>query len=396
MNPSHSGALEMPGPKVDDRRDLPATLELHRENEDLLTICLKGDWLMAPDLPGTDAVEKEMDQETCPHTVQFETRELREWNSGLASFVLNCQDLCQRRHLRLLEDALPPGLRKLISLARAVPETTDTGRGAGRRPILERIGTRTLQAWAAGRSTAAFIGENVLAMGRVLRRTAQYRWSDILLTMEQCGPQAIGVVALINFLVGVILAFVGSVQLAQVGASIYVADLVAIGSVREMGCIMTGVILCGRTGAAFAAELGAMKVNEEIDAFKTFAISPLEFLVVPRILALLVMMPLLCVFADLIAILGGFLVSTSMLDITPTEYIRRTIEAITLKSFLLGIFKGGVFGVIVAVTGCLRGMQCGTNAAAVGQATTSAVVTGITAIVAVDGIFAVLCNALGI
>jgi phospholipid/cholesterol/gamma-HCH transport system permease protein len=159
---------------------------------------------------------------------------------------------------------------------------------------------------------------------------------------------------------------------------------------------MTGIIMCGRTGAAFAAQLGTMKVNQEIEAFRTFGFNPVEFLVLPRMLALIFMMPLLVVFADLISILGGFLVSTLMLDITPALYLNRTIETITLTSFLLGVFKGTYFGVLVALTGCLRGMQCGTNAAAVGLATTSAVVTGITAIIASDGLFAVICNALHI
>ena len=154
--------------------------------------------------------------------------------------------------------------------------------------------------------------------------------------------------------------------------------------------------MCGRTGAAFAAQLGTMKVNQEIEAFQTFGISPFEFLVLPRMLALILMMPLLCVFADLIAIAGGFLVSTLMLDITPAVYLHRTVASIHLSAFLLGIFKGAFFGVLVALTGCLRGMQCGTNAAAVGQATTSAVVTGIAWIIASDGIFAVICNALHI
>jgi len=166
--------------------------------------------------------------------------------------------------------------------------------------------------------------------------------------------------------------------------------------VREMGCIMTGIILCGRTGAAFAAQLGTMKVNQEIEAFQTFGISPFEFLVLPRMLALILMMPLLCLFANVIAIAGGFLVSTLMLDVSPMLYLDRTVESIHLTTFVLGIAKGGFFGVIVALTGCLRGMQCGTNAAAVGQATTSAVVTGITWIIASDGIFAVICNALGV
>ena len=163
-----------------------------------------------------------------------------------------------------------------------------------------------------------------------------------------------------------------------------------------MGCIMTGIILCGRTGAAFAAQLGTMKVNEEINALQAFGFSPIEFLVLPRMVALVLMMPFLCMFADLISIAGGYIVSVSMLDITSTEYVNRTIQAIQLKSFLLGIVKGTFFGFLVAYTGCLRGMQCGHTAAAVGQATTRAVVSGISAIIASDGLFAVLCNALQI
>ncbi len=159
---------------------------------------------------------------------------------------------------------------------------------------------------------------------------------------------------------------------------------------------MTGIILCGRTGAAFAAQLGTMTVNEEINALQTFGISPIEFLVLPRMVALLLVMPFLCAFADLISMAGGFLVSISMLDVTATEYLTRTIQAIQLKSFLFGIGKGCFFGFLVAYAGCFRGMQSGSSAAAVGEATTRAVVTGITAIIASDGIFAVLCNALGI
>jgi len=242
----------------------------------------------------------------------------------------------------------------------------------------------------------SFLGENVLALLKLVRGKAQFRWLDMLQAMEECGPRALGIVALINFLIGLILAFVGATELSKFGASIYTADLVAVATVREMGCIMTGIILCGRTGAAFAAQLGTMKVNQEIEAFQTFGISPVEFLVLPRMLALIFMMPLLCIFADLIAIAGGFLVSTLMLDVSPVLYLDRTIASINLTGFLLGIFKGSFFGVIVALTGCLRGMQCGSNAAAVGLATTSAVVTGITWIIASDGIFAVICSALHI
>jgi len=250
--------------------------------------------------------------------------------------------------------------------------------------------------WEGAAGMLRFVGENVLAFLKMLRGRAQFRWADMFLAMQECGPQALGIVALINFLIGLILAFVGATELARFGASIYTADLVAVASVREMGCIMTGIILCGRTGAAFAAQLGTMKVNQEIEAFQTFGISPVEFLVLPRMLALILMMPLLCIFADVIAIAGGFVVSTLMLHVTPELYLSRTVSAISLSAFLLGVCKGAFFGVVVALTGCLRGMQCGTNAAAVGLATTSAVVTGITTIIASDGLFAVICNALHI
>jgi len=234
-------------------------------------------------------------------------------------------------------------------------------------------------------------------MDETLRREVRLLTTRLgVIVKEQCGPEALGIVALINFLIGMILAFVGATELAQFGASIYTADLVAVASVREMACIMTGIIMCGRTGAAFAAQLGTMKVNQEIEAYQTFGISAIEFLVLPRMLALILMMPLLVIFADLIAITGGFLVSTLALGVSAQLYLQRTLDAITLTSFLLGVIKGSFFGVIIALTGCLRGMQCGTNAAAVGLATTSAVVTGITWIIASDGIFAVICSALNI
>src|SRR5262245_44580227 len=170
----------------------------------------------------------------------------------------------------------------------------------------------------------------------------------------------------------------GAVQLKSFGAQVYVADLVAIATAREMGCLMTGIIMAGRTGAAFAAQLGTMRVNEEIDALVTMGISPIDFLVLPRMLALIVMMPLLTVYADILAILGGAFVGVTMLDLKLVEYFDRTSHAWNLlTNFSLGIVKGSVFGVLVALSGCLRGMQCERSAAAVGLATTSAVVTAI-------------------
>jgi len=403
MNPTTAASDESPSPRTGSENDGPSSrtrqepgLKLSRPRAGVLVVELAGDWLMRAGLPSLESLETELNGGPETQRLEFDVSRLGGWDSGLVSFVLKCQECCERRHVPFADETLPSGLRKLMRLARVAPVTKAARREKDHRPWLQRLGELGIQAWENACDALDFIGESVLAFGRLLRGRTQFRWSDALMVMQQCGPEALGVVALINFLVGVILAFVGSVQLRQFGAATYVADLVAIGTVREMGCIMTGVILCGRTGAAFAAQLGAMKVNEEIDAFKTFGISPIEFLVLPRIMAMLLMMPLLCVFADAIAIAGGFLIAISMLDVSSHEYLRRTVEAITLKSFLLGIFKGSFFGILVAVSGCLRGMQCGTNAAAVGRSTTSAVVTGITAIVAADGVFAVLCNALDI
>jgi phospholipid/cholesterol/gamma-HCH transport system permease protein len=374
----------------------PARLGLHRSGANLLVVTLSGNWLAQSGLPGTEAIEQELAPSKAPQALEFVTSSLGAWDSGLLSFLLDCSELCRRHQIELHAETLPPGVRRLIRLAQAVPETKAAKRVASPLPLPARVGERGIRAAAGFHEALTFLGEVLSASFRLLRGRAQIRRSDTGLAMQECGPEALGVVALINFLVGLILAFVGAVQLTRFGASIYVADLVAIATVREMGCLMTGVIMCGRTGAAFAAQLGTMKLNEEIDAYKTFGISPIDFLVLPRVTALVLIMPLLCVFADLISLAGGFVVSISMLDVEPKAYIDRTIHAITLKNFLLGVFKGGFFGVLVAITGCLRGMQCGNSAAAVGQATTSAVVTGITSIIAADGIFAVLCNALKI
>jgi phospholipid/cholesterol/gamma-HCH transport system permease protein len=204
------------------------------------------------------------------------------------------------------------------------------------------------------------------------------------------------IVSLISFLIGLILAFVGVLELALFGAEVYVADLVGIAMVREMGAIMTGIIMAGRTGAAYAAQLGTMQVNEEIDALETLAIPPMEFLVLPRMLALTLMMPFLVLYAGLMGILGGALVAVGMYDINIIVYLDRTKAAIGLNDLFIGLFMGVVFGILVALSGCLRGMQCGRSASAVGDAATSAVVTGIVAIIIATALITVVCSILGI
>jgi phospholipid/cholesterol/gamma-HCH transport system permease protein len=214
--------------------------------------------------------------------------------------------------------------------------------------------------------------------------------------VQQAGAEALPIVTLIALLVGLIMGFVGAVQLQRFGASIFIADLVGLATTREMGAMMTAIIMSGRTGAAYAAQLGTMKVTEEIDALTTLGIAPLDFLVIPRILALFVMMPLLCLYADIVGILGGSIVATGMLHLTALQYFEQISHAVTLTQVSIGVVKSALFGILVALSGCYHGTRCELDASSVGDATTASVVMSIVFIVASDGLMAVLCNILNI
>ena len=287
-------------------------------------------------------------------------------------------------------------MTRLLDLATGVPEPAGARRGGDREPLLARIGRVASDFGRGARDILEFLGQATLSVGRFATGRARYRRVDLWLTIQECGAAALPIVTLISVLVGMILAFVGAVQLRQFGAGIYVADLVGLAMAREMGAMMTAIIMAGRTGAAFAAQIGTMRVNEEIDALTTSGFSPQDFLVLPRMLALAAMMPLLCIYSDLLGIAGGAVVGLTLLDLAPPLYWDQTVSALTLTDFGVGLVKSAVFGVLVAVSGCLRGLQCGTSSEAVGLAATSAVVTGIVAIIVSDAFFTLIFEVLGI
>lgn len=377
-----------------DSTQQPARLTFHDGKEGSLMLELQGAWRLGEALPAIDSVEENI-RTALPKTLCFKSEGLTDWNTGLLLFLEHCEGLCAAHEVALDYAGLPDGVRSLIALAKAVPHQ-ETGKDNLERSLFYKVGSRSIRMADAVNEAFIFIGEAVIALGRFMIGKARFRYADLWFTVQQCGADALPIVALISFLVGLIMAFVGAVQLLQFGASIYVANLVGLAMVREMGVMMTGVIMCGRTGAAFAAQLGTMKVNEEIDALKTMGLSPMEFLVLPRMLALFVMLPLLVLFANFVGIIGGLVVSLSMLDVSFNQYVNQTIEAVSLVDFATGMIKSVVFGGIVAGTGCLRGMQCGNSSAAVGIAATSAVVTGITFLIVADALFAVLFNILKI
>jgi phospholipid/cholesterol/gamma-HCH transport system permease protein len=350
---------------------------------------------MEDGLPSTSEIETELRREPPPRRIAFDTAGVTAWDTGLLTIVNKVLDESASERIEVDRAGLPEGVRRLLALAAAVPER-ETGRATAREPWLARVGAFAIGLGAGATDMLRFIGGAVLALLAFARGRARFQMSDLALIIQDCGPKALPIVTLISFLVGLILAFVGAVQLRQFGAQIYVADLVGIAMATEMGAMMTAIIMAGRTGAAFAAQLGTMQVNEEIDALTTMGISPMEFLVLPRMLALVMMVPLLTLYADLLGILGGTLVGSTMLGLTPTQYINETIAALSVTDFVKGLVKGTVFGVLVAIAGCLRGMQCGRSSAAVGLAATSAVVTGIVFIIVFDAILTVVYSVLGI
>ena len=327
--------------------------------------------------------------------LSFDTRHLIEWDSRFLVELCRITEIAEKQAITIEPKGLPSGVSNLLRLSQkktfAPPDNRYSDPG-----ILDGIGRHAIEFGKQSNEMLAFTGEILLSYIRFFTGHARYLKKDFSFFLYDCGPQALPIVALISFLVGLTLAFIGAVQLKMFGADIYVANLVGLTMTREMGPMMAAIIMAGRTGASYAAQLGTMQVNEEIDALDTMGINSFDFLVLPRLTALIIMMPLLAICADFIGIFGGFFIGCLSLDISPAMYYEQTIKAITLNHFLLGMIKSVVFGYLVAFCGCIKGMHCGRSADAVGKATTSAVVTAIVFIVISDAGFTFFFNVLGI
>ena len=381
--------------EVQTHGDDTSKVSLETEGDATLVVQLSGAWRLQKSAASASPVQKAL--ETFPiRRVRFDTKALSSWDSSILMFLMKVTELCRQQDIVTDREGLPDGIRRLLELAEIVPEQEAAKPTADVSPVLARVGTASTDAYISLLEMLHFLGEVTLTFVKLVKMRARYRTADLFLIIQECGPQALPIVTLISFLVGAILAFVGAVQLQQFGAQIYVADLVGIAVVRDMGAMMTGIIMAGRTGAAFAAKLGTMKVTQEIDALITLGFSPLEFLVLPRVIALCLMMPLLCLYSDLMGILGGAAVGLWMLDLSWTTYYHQTVNAITLTALFGGVFKSVTYGVLIALSGCLRGIQCGGSAAAVGEAATSAVVTSIVFIVAACGALSVVFHIIGV
>ena len=364
--------------------------------DDSVTVRVAGRWrLQQGGLASVEPVERALAGPPVASGLRFDARDLGSWDTSLVLLIERVLDRSRARGVEVDRSGLPEGLQRLMALGEAGPGTARLPPASQPPSLLERVGNAALDGAAATVALLAFVGELTIAFGRLLARRARFRAVDLIGELQAAGAGALPIVSIVSLLLGMILAFVGDVTLRPFGASLYVANVVTVAMVRELGPAMTAIVMAGRTGSAYAAQLGTMRVTQEIDALVTMGLPPMEFLVLPRMIALTLMIPLLCCYADAVALLGGSLVSAAT-GVAPVEYLRQVRKAIPLGTVWLGLGKSLLFGALVAIAGCREGLGAGRSAAAVGRAATAAVVTSIVWIIAADGVLAVVCHLVGI
>lgn len=354
---------------------------------------LTGDWMVRETgIRDRSAMLRLLSEAGDAQRLAVDASGLGRWDTALIVFI---QQL--REQVELDESGLPDAARRLLALAAESETLPGSAKPVRRRSSLpEWVGQGTIGLWESAIGLTELLGLAVLRAPAALTGRTRTRAIDVLDLMRESGAGALVIVAIVNALVGAILAFVGAVQLRRFGAEIYVADLVGIATVRELAAIMTAIVMAGRTGGAFAAQLATMQGNEEIDALQALGIPVFDYLVLPRIAALVAMLPLLYIYACLVGLVGGGIVSALALDVSVVSYVEETRRAIASQQFIIGLTKSVAFGALVALVSCHIGLRAGRSAADVGRAATSAVVAGIIGIIALDAVFAVCANALRI
>ncbi len=360
-----------------------------------MSVFFSGVWKMSQSLPDVVPLLTAMQQ---PHIkkVLLQEKDLGAWDSSLLALVVRLVRFAKDSHITLETSALPSGLQELLEMAFRVQKHEETPPANKKLSLFQRWDKFLEETHTKLHDFFDFFGEIALGFGRLVRGKADMRSSDVWAAIEECGAKSLPIISITSLLFGLILAFVGAIQLTQFGAQRFVAPLVGIGMLRVMGAIMVGIVMSGRIGAAYAALIGTMQVNEEVDALKTFGFSAVDFLVLPRIIAMVCMAPLLTLYADFMGMVGGFMVGVLMLGLSPQEYVAATLAYVPILHLFIGLVYGTVFGGIIAVAGCYQGIQCGRSAEAVGKATTSAVVNSIVGIIVATAIITVICNRLAI
>lgn len=329
------------------------------------------------------------------NTLNLDMSEVQRVDGGVMALLAHIRAELQQRGVKSEFLGATASIQEVIHLYRG---DIKVGRRKRRkaRGTLDQLGNATMTQMYEVKSVLAFFGEMIITGISVLRAPRSANWKDLMPTMERAGADAVPIVLLVNFLVGLVMAFQASVQLKQFGANILVADLIGISITRELGPLMTAIVICGRSGAAFAAELGSMRVNEEIDALRTMGFGPMRFLVMPRTLALMLVMPILTLLADLVGVVGGLVVGLSSLDLTVSAYFTELQKAVSVWDVFSGVMKSVVFGLVIGLIACQQGLATTGGAEGVGRRTTSAVVTTLFTLILIDATFTVLLRALNL
>jgi phospholipid/cholesterol/gamma-HCH transport system permease protein len=372
--------------------------QIERQDREAL-LMLSGDWLVHESgLRSAEELGSVTGELRGCTRLRFATENLSHWDSALVAFIRSLETSIETQNPvpEVDSSGLPEALRRLLTLAHAERDQRFVAETAEKGAIVGDIGVWALRRWSGLAGMVALLGEIVLRMVPALLRRSGMRLNDVMAQMQASGIDALGIVAVVNSLVGAILAFVGAIQLQRFGAGGYTADLVGVAVVREMAPIMTAIVMAGRTGGAYAAEIAMMQGNEEIDALQVAGISPFDYLVLPRVVALVAMMPLLYIYACLVGIAGGFVVAYATLALSPTAFFVQLQSSLPASEFYLGLTKSVCFGAFIALVSCLIGLRAGRSATEVGDAATRAVVTGIVGIISLDAIFAACANVLGI
>ena len=362
-----------------------------KETGDILVIRLMGKWVLDKAAPSFNEFIERGDIRPDVSGLMLETKNLEDWDSSLLVFLNQAKEWSDGRKMEFNCDCLPHGLgRLMLQTQSAVDSRVEIVEPKGQPNFAEEVGNYTISHWCDLREFSDFLGEIIVSFFRLFTGASRMRWVDCFRSMQDTGPMALPIVGLISFLIGVTLAFQAADLLKDYGSEYFTPAFVGLAMVREMGPIMTGIVLAGRTGAAFASTIGSMKVAEEIDALRTFAVSPIDYLVLPRVIGLSIMTPLMVIYANSLGVIGGMMVAKLTLNMPVETYIQETFLNISLMDICSGLIKSSVFGMIIAYSGCLRGMNCESSSTGVGRATTSAVVTSLLLIIISNSIFAVL------
>ncbi len=369
--------------------DAAYTAQLQEEGSGVFTLRFSGTLVLAGAASLWQEVQQAASQLTAGQTLNFDMSGVETVDGGTIALLVQVRADLHRMGAVSEFVAAPPSVQEIIHLYRGDVKVGPLRRRRPRK-MLEQIGDATVAFFHEVKLVLGFFGEMLISAGRVLRRPRTANWRELWPTMERTGADAVPIVLLINFLIGFVMAFQGAVQLKQFGANIFVADLVGLALARELGPLMTAIIVCGRSGAAFAAELGTMKVSEEIDALRTMGFGPMRFLVLPRALALMLVMPALTLIADLVGIIGGLFVGLISLNLTFSGYFYETQSAVTVWDVFSGLIKSVVFALVIALISCQQGLATSGGAEGVGRRTTASVVATLFALILVDAAFTIL------